>query len=115
MREMLTVGEFTPVQLGENTIRRYTDKYEDLQIGDQIRMTYVRKEDLSEDGNYAPEDARGIQILKISAISIGRRTDILDNFGAYNHRDCDPRTFEKFLDECYPGTDDDDIFIAISF
>ena len=109
--KMLTVGGFYPAS-GKNTIRKLSEKYKMLKIGDEVRMVYVRNADEKEEG----DNLLGKETLTIKAISRGRREHLIAAAAPDNHG-CFVSTIDAINNICalYPDSTKDDEFIAIWF
>lgn len=109
--DMETIGHYQPIAgLGRNTIRKLTGKYADLAVGDMVEMHYVTGE-----GEEAV--CHSIERLKVSAIAAAPLDTIAfsEHFDM-NHGDWDtPEDLIAFLNDCYPDTSEDALFVAIYF
>ena len=93
--------------LGKNTIRKYSEKYESLRVGDDVELNvhYV--------GNTNPVLR---ELLKVKSIAFGELDDIVEAFGPNNHGGFGAHDeLKSHLLSLYEEATESDIFIAITF
>lgn len=114
--EMITVGDYQPLAgRVANTIRLVTKKYEDLEPGDTVRMSYVLPENLDEDGNVIGQ-SEAVELLTVSAVAIASLDRLLPRHSRVNHgRMGEMELRARLLELLYPSAKSTDLFMAIYF
>jgi hypothetical protein len=115
MIEMLTIEKYHRKALagsGRNTIRKFSDKYAELEPGDLVKMIYVSQMANSEQ----PEIIDATEILEIASVVIASYEVIQANHFHLNHgRFAKQTDMDSFFREVYPKCSRDDMFMAIYF
>lgn len=93
--------------VGKNTIRKYSEKYESVKIGDTVELNvkYV--------GNDNPVLR---EYLNVKSIALGELDDIVEAFGPNNHGGFSTHNeLKNHLLSLYEEATEADIFIAVTF
>lgn len=113
MREMLTVGRYFPAS-GKNTIRKASDKYDDLHPVETVRMIYTSAVD--DEGKHV--DVLGVEELTVVGVARAPFTEIVMRHTERNHafgEGLDETGLLDHLTDLYDVDDTSTPFLAIYF
>ncbi|AAT69491.1 gp15 [Alphaproteobacteria phage PhiJL001] len=124
---MLTLtDEYMPLLTDgpSNTIRKLSEKYENMMPGQMVEMTYVPAEYVTEDGKVVEGAILATERLTVSGVVIAPYQQIIAHHLFMNHgalADQATDHFEKigktreFFEKCYGEVNDLDMYMAIYF
>lgn len=111
--DMITVGGYFPAA-GRNTIRKVSEKYQSLKIGDTVTMIYC--ESVGDDGG--PVDVIATEALVVSSVAMAGFARITSQHLEDNHAVLNRNDEGNVLDhlfDLYDSPDNETPFMAIYF